>query len=476
MSRPLPLDLLNLRVSPIPEAMSFPPTITRGVANAASTINGASTTTAAIQPNSAKLTPAHGVWAARASHPTNFYEAITINYGGGTRSSNYMSVRFMTDAPEFDFALREAGGDFTLWVDGQPISRGNSIPVLNLGDLVYHKASFGADVLTYIVEGSAITAGGSGYVAGDTITLTGGTGTQAQFLVSQVSSGAVSQLRLVSSGDYSAVPTSPVAQGSTSGAGTGFTCTPIWGQKHTTRKMRRVEFAWRGNLALGGINVPAGCTVLPWPVAGEKWLWVGDSFTENTYSINVISSWDDIASQALGVFEGSTSYGIGSVGYAQTSGSRPNFLGMVPDLVALAPTRMVVALGINDLSQPAAAIIANVSSAFGQLLAQLPNCLFFCLGPWSGKNVSSSTAVVSTAIRSGFEAVVPPSRGVFLDVVGDGLIQPDGTAAPATPGTGNTGQYTASDNTHPASSGQAYLGYGAANGIVRATRTILAAA
>lgn len=477
MSRALPLDLLDLKVSPIPDAMSSPPTVTRGANGAASTINGAATTAAAIQPSNTKLIWAHGTVAPRSAYPTNFYEPNTINSGGGTRGANYYSLRFMTDAPEFDFAVRESGGDFMLWVDGQPASRTLDYPLRNEGATVYYKVSFGADALTYQVESVTVAAGGSGYATGDVVTLAGGTGTAAQVLVASVSSGAITLGKLVDPGSYSVVPASPVAQDTTTGTGTGATFTPVWGQRHTSRKWRRVEIILRGGVAFGGINVIAGCTVLPWPVSGEKWLFVGDSFAESTFSLTPATTWDEIAAQSLGVFDASVSYGIGAVGYVTVSGSRPNFLGMVPDLISLAPTRVVVGLGINDVSQTSAAIQANVASAYAQLAAQLPNCLFFCLGPWAGKSsTAASTALVRDAVKSGFESVVPANRGVFCDVVTDGLIQPDGTAAPSAPGTGNTGQYTASDGTHPSSSGHVYLGYGVASAVVRGSRTILASA
>jgi hypothetical protein len=69
-----------------------------------------------------------------------------------------------------------------------------------------------------------VAAGGSGYTVGDTITLAGGTFATATVLeVTTVSTGAVTAAIIVNPGRYSVAPADPVAQGSTSGGGTGAT-------------------------------------------------------------------------------------------------------------------------------------------------------------------------------------------------------------------------------------------------------------
>lgn len=77
---------------------------------------------------------------------------------------------------------------------------------------------------------ATVVAGGSGYNVGDTITLAGGTNTTPVILtVATVSTGAVATVTVTQAGNYSALPASPVAQGSTSGSGTGATFTVLWG-------------------------------------------------------------------------------------------------------------------------------------------------------------------------------------------------------------------------------------------------------
>jgi hypothetical protein len=65
---------------------------------------------------------------------------------------------------------------------------------------------------------------GTGYVATNTITLAGGTGTATVITVDTIGAGgSVATFHISTPGDYTALPTNPVAQGSTNGIGTGAT-------------------------------------------------------------------------------------------------------------------------------------------------------------------------------------------------------------------------------------------------------------
>lgn len=72
----------------------------------------------------------------------------------------------------------------------------------------------------------APTTGGSGYVAGEVITLTGGATISVQTLGA---GGAVALFMVQQPGSYTTVPTGPLAQTGTTGAGTGCTITPPFG-------------------------------------------------------------------------------------------------------------------------------------------------------------------------------------------------------------------------------------------------------
>lgn len=81
----------------------------------------------------------------------------------------------------------------------------------------------GTKLLRYAITAATVQAGGSGYAVNDTITLTGGSGTQAILKVLTITGSALATVSVQSQGAYTAFPANPVSQGSSSGAGTGAT-------------------------------------------------------------------------------------------------------------------------------------------------------------------------------------------------------------------------------------------------------------
>lgn len=76
----------------------------------------------------------------------------------------------------------------------------------------------------YVASSATVAAGGTGYVIGDTITVTGGTAvSQPVFTVSGAAAGVVTAVTATYGGGIITKATNPVSQGSTSGAGTGCT-------------------------------------------------------------------------------------------------------------------------------------------------------------------------------------------------------------------------------------------------------------
>ena len=76
---------------------------------------------------------------------------------------------------------------------------------------------------------AALATGGTGYAIGDEIVLAGGTNSYPAIVkVATVSGSAILTVTRVVAGIYTVTPTAPVAQASTTGAGTGATFTPSW--------------------------------------------------------------------------------------------------------------------------------------------------------------------------------------------------------------------------------------------------------
>jgi hypothetical protein len=151
---------------------------------------------------------------------------------------------------ETDTKRLKVGDGSTAWTSLQEAGSGTYAPLaLSGAALSAAIASAERDAATGVVpprltpsptvygpaKGSGITgtptvsAGGTGYVVGDQITLAGGTFSVAAILqVATLSGSAVATVTVVRNGMYSAVPSNAVAQASTTGSGTGATFTVSW--------------------------------------------------------------------------------------------------------------------------------------------------------------------------------------------------------------------------------------------------------
>lgn len=94
------------------------------------------------------------------------------------------------------------------------------------GPPVKHKVS--VDQPTAI-SNVVVSAAGLGYAVGDFISLTGGIGVPGQLQVTSINgTGGVTGANIVMTGSYSTTPANPVAQGTTTGAGSGATFTLLY--------------------------------------------------------------------------------------------------------------------------------------------------------------------------------------------------------------------------------------------------------
>lgn len=139
-----------------------------------------------------------------------------------------------------------------------------------------------------------VTTGGAAYVNGDTITLTGGTGTNIVLTVTNAIAGIIQAggVSITNAGSYTAAPASPVAQGSTSGIGTGATFTITWTDnaakgfatspiRTTSAAVTRAADADRNTLAVPASAVVLSATTAPGVGSANQVLWQYDDGTEN---------------------------------------------------------------------------------------------------------------------------------------------------------------------------------------------------
>jgi hypothetical protein len=109
------------------------------------------------------------------------------------------------------------------------------------------------DLITFATADQAtsavVAAGGSSYVVGDVLTVSGGTfGTAATFEVTGVTTGSVDTVELLAGGDYTVTPGNPAS--TTGGSGTGCTLTVTYVTPWAVQ--RRTEKAASAVVAAGG--------------------------------------------------------------------------------------------------------------------------------------------------------------------------------------------------------------------------------
>ena len=80
---------------------------------------------------------------------------------------------------------------------------------------------------TMFISTATVSAGGSGYLVGDVLTISGGTGTGGTLTVATLSGSAVATVTITNAGIFTALPSNPVSV--TGGTGTGATFTLGWG-------------------------------------------------------------------------------------------------------------------------------------------------------------------------------------------------------------------------------------------------------
>lgn len=184
----------------------------------------------------------------------------------------------------------------------------------------------------------------------------------------------------------------------------------------------RIRLECSVNTYFGGIRVSPLAAVIAAPPRPQRWLVLGDSYTEPTISDNAASiGWDGWVQQlsyALGVDMWSA--GRGGTGYLQQlpSGSGANnFLQRINDVIANAPDVVIFAGGINDYANATAAAIGAQALACCQAIkTALPNTQLIVLSPFFPRGFQSyPTNLLATA--DAIKAAAQTVDATYLDLL-----------------------------------------------------------
>jgi lysophospholipase L1-like esterase len=420
-------------LQPLPGVMSSPPTITVGASNGASAITGIANS-ANVPPTDARLTYVG---------PSNY----DGNYVGQSAGFIGNRVRFSYSGRRFEMRLQSFFGEgVSIYVDGQLVSKdgppnGGPWWAMSQGGNHLVLVDFGANTYdSYAAAVTSITAGGTGYAAGDEITLAGGTSSTPVVLrVLAVSSGAITAATVKTPGTYTATPASPVAQASTTGAGTGATFNIAWARNNPTQKSRLIEIVLDRGVQLGGLNIETSTSLIPYPAGGAKLAFSGDSFIAGLNGDYAAGNWTEQAAALLGLRDNFERQGVGGRGWVASPITNAD----LDALAARAPDGVVVALGINDdlTSQNTATLQSTVTTKLNYLLAALPTAPIVVLTGYT--NVNGRGAYV----KAGALAASDQNRIRVIDLTASNIYGAGTTNTP----------FVSSDSVHPSQQGMDYL-------------------
>jgi len=151
--------------------------------------------------------------------PTNLIGTVGVASWGPANSPVYFSSPQSAVAAWGPQTIRNY--DLTTFAAVAQLQQANNFVGIRVTDGSDIQASAKSGSGNLYAYSAALVAAGSGYAANDTITLTGGTGTQVVITVDAVSSGKITAFHISTVGAYSVAPANPVSQGTTSGSGTG---------------------------------------------------------------------------------------------------------------------------------------------------------------------------------------------------------------------------------------------------------------
>lgn len=208
------------------------------------------------------------------------------------------------------------------------------------------------------------------------------------------------------------------------------------------------------------------------PLHGGRLMVLGDSVSDGSAQNTGAGAgtWFARAARLLGATD-AWEQGRGGTGYI-TPGSYATFVDRVAaDVVAWAPSRLVIWGGYNDNGGSQSAIGAAAASMFSAVKTGLPACQVLVIGCWAptaslGASITNTDATIRTAASAAGFPFVSPVSGSVHDSTGT-LITTQGAWITS----GNAAGYIGGDAVHPTDAGHVYL----SRRIVAAWREVLPA-
>lgn len=218
----------------------------------------------------------------------------------------------------------------------------------------------------------------------------------------------------------------------------------------------------------GGIHLPPGATMWSTATRAGRFMAFGDSLSEgsNMNTGGGAGTWASRTAAALG-YETAWNEARGGTGYI-TAGSYATLANRVAtDVIANAPTKLVVWAGYNDNGGSQPAISTAAASLYSTLKAGLPNTAIYVIGCWSptgspGASLTNTDATLRTAAAAASLPFISPITGACYNASG-ALVATHGAwitgtgRVGATTGSGNADTYIGTDAVHPTDAGHAYL-------------------
>lgn len=423
----------------VPKLMaSGAPTLTIGAADAVSAITGAANASVNVGRDDARLTKVGAT----------FTDTLSV-YKNATYSG--ARIRFLYAGSRFEMRLLtgNVGRGVSVKVDGEYIRTAPWPPGMLNSTNHLVLLDFGTNVLAYTgIDVFAIGNGGSGYAAGDIITLAGGTFTvPMRIIVTKVASGVITGAKVYDAGNYTAVPANNtnMAQASTTGAGTGAQIRPIWTKRLSAKKLREVEITLDAGTRFGGLNIETNATLLPWPEQSPygRWMIVGDSYADYAQCDHPGGNYAAQLAWKLGVHDAYWRVGYSGIGWLVGGPTSAGIDDLTSYVTGNSPDAVLVFLGGNDetFGSSASAVQAKVTSWCNAVHAALPNVRLVIVPAWT------CGAAMNSAILAGVAAVTDQSRVRAIDIRARDIYTNDGTGE----------DFRTTDDNHPGQPGHDYL-------------------